>query len=87
MYELMHTFKLWASLVAQTVKNLPAMRGTRVWSVGWEDPLEKGMTTHSSIHAWSIPQTEEPLSLGSLRVRRKWAANTFMTVKECYGKE
>ena len=48
------------SLVAQTVKNLPAMQETQVWSMGWEDPLEKGMATHSSILAWRIPWTEEP---------------------------
>ena len=41
-----------ASLVAQLVKNLPAMQETPVWSLGWEDPLEKGMATHSSIFAW-----------------------------------
>ena len=44
-----------ASLVAQMVKNLPAMRETGVQSLGWEDPLEKGMETHSSILAWRIP--------------------------------
>ena len=47
----------WASLVAQLVKNLPAMRETWVRSLGWEDPLEKGKTTHSSILAWRIPWT------------------------------
>ena len=47
-------------LAAQMVKNLPAMRETRVGSVGWEDPLEKGMATHSNILAWRIPWTEEP---------------------------
>ena len=46
--------------VAQTVKNLPAMQETRVQSLGWEDPLEKGMAIHSSILAWRIPWTEEP---------------------------
>ena len=46
--------------VAQMVKNLPAMQETRVWSLGWEDPLEKGMETQSSIFAWRIPWTEEP---------------------------
>ena len=46
---------LWTSLVAQLVKNLPAMRGTRVWSPDWEDPLEKGTATHSSILVWWIP--------------------------------
>ena len=47
----------WASLVAQLVKNLPAMRETWVRSLGWEDPLEKGKATHSSILAWRIPRT------------------------------
>ena len=47
----------WASLVAQLVKNLPAMLETWVQSLGWEDPLEKGMSTHSSILAWRIPWT------------------------------
>ena len=51
---------LWASLVAQTLKFLPAMRETQVQSLGWEDPLEKEMATHSSILAWEIPWTEEP---------------------------
>ena len=46
-----------ASLVAQLVKNPPAMRETWVWSLGWEDPLEKGKTTHSSILAWRSPCT------------------------------
>ena len=46
---------LGASLVAQTVKNLPAMRETWVWSLGWEDLLEQGMATHTSILAWRIP--------------------------------
>ena len=45
----------WASLVAETVKNPPAMQETWVWSVDWEDPLEEGMATHSSILAWRIP--------------------------------
>ena len=47
----------WASLVAQLVKNLPAMRETEVGSMGWEDPLEKGKATHSSNVAWRIPWT------------------------------
>ena len=47
----------WASLVAQLVKNLPAMRETWVQSLSWEDPLKKGKTTHSSILAWRIPWT------------------------------
>ena len=45
----------WATLVAQTVKNLPAMQETWVQSLGWEDPLEEGMATYSSILAWRIP--------------------------------
>ena len=47
----------WASLVAQLVKNLPAMRETWVRSLGWEDPLEKEKAAHSSIMAWRIPWT------------------------------
>jgi len=47
-------------LVAQTVKNLPALQETRVQSLGQEDPLEKRMATHSSVLAWEIPRTEEP---------------------------
>ena len=47
----------WASLVAQLVKNLPAMQETWVPSLDWEDPLEKGMATHSGILAWRIPWT------------------------------
>ena len=49
-----------ASLVAQLVKNLPAMQETWVQFLGWEDPLENEMTTHSGILAWKIPWTEEP---------------------------
>ena len=63
---------LRVSLVAQIVKNLPAMQKTRVQSFGWEDSLEKGTATHSSILAWRIPWTEEPgglQSMGSQRVR------------------
>ena len=47
-------------MVAQTVKNLSAMQETWVLSLGWEDPLEKGMATHSTILAWRIPWREEP---------------------------
>ena len=50
----------WASLVAQLVKNLPAMRETWVRSLGWEDPLAKGKATYSSVLAWRIPWAEEP---------------------------
>ena len=51
--------EMGASLVAQLVKNLPAMQETWVRSLSWEDPLEEEMATHSTILAWSIPQTEE----------------------------
>ena len=51
---------MFTSLVAQTVKNLPAVQETQVRSLGQEDPLEKEMATHSSILAWKIPWAEEP---------------------------
>ena len=54
------------SQVAQWVKNPPAMQETQVQSLGWEDPLEEGMATHSSILAWRIPWTEEPGGLQSI---------------------
>ena len=56
--------------MAQTVKNLPAMQETWVRNLGWEDPLEKEMATHSSILAWGIPWTEEPGWLQSLGLQR-----------------
>ena len=55
------------------------MKETRVQSLGWEDPLEKGMATHSSICAWRIPRADEPgglQSMGSQRVRHDWVTNT-----------
>jgi len=61
-----------ASLVAQTVKNLPAMQQTQVRSLGQEDPPENGVATPSNILAWRVPWTEEPSglqSMGSKRVR------------------
>ena len=64
---------LWpccASLAAQTVKNLPAVQETWVRSLCWEDPLEEGMATHSSILAWRIPWTEEPAKLQSMGSQR-----------------
>ena len=66
---------MWTSLVVQMVKHLPTMRETRVRSLGWEDLLEKEMTTHSSILAWRIPRTEEHgrlQSMGSQRVGWTW---------------
>ena len=59
-----------ASLVTQMVKNLLAMWETQVQSLGWEDPLEKGMTTHSSILAWRITWTEEPGELQPMGSQR-----------------
>ena len=73
------SLSIGASLVAQTVKNLLATQDIWVWSLGWEEPLEKGMVTHSSILAWRIPWTEEPAGLQFLRsqtVRHDWATNT-----------
>ena len=67
-----------ASLVAQMVKRLPAMRGDQVRSLGWEDPLEKEMAIHSSTLAWKIPWTAEPgrlQSMGSPRVRHDWVTS------------
>ena len=64
-------FEVWASLVAQTIKNLPAKQETLVQFLDQEDPLKKGMATHSSILVWRIPWTEEPgrlESMGSIRV-------------------
>ena len=59
-------FSLAAFLVAQMVKNLPAIRETRVQSLGWEDPLETQLATHSSILAWEISWTEDPGGLQSM---------------------
>ena len=67
--------------MAQWVKNLPAIQETQemgIWSLGWEDPLEEEMATHSNILPWKIPWTEEPgwlQSLGSQTVRHNWASN------------
>ena len=60
----------WASLVAQSVKNLPSVQETWVRSLGLEDPLEKEMATHPSILAWEIPWTEEPGRLQSMGLQR-----------------
>ena len=71
------------SLVAQMVKNLPVMRKTGVRSLDWEDPLEKGMATHSSILAWRIPWKEEPgrlQSMGSQRVGHDF----IFTFHQCF---
>ena len=59
-----------AFLVAQMIKNPPAMQEIWIWSQGWEDPLDKEMATHSSILAWRIPWTEEPGGLQSMGLQR-----------------
>ena len=69
--------------VAQIVKNLPAMQETRIRSLGQEDLLEKGVATHSSILAWRIPWTEEPVGLQSVGlqiVRHDWETNTHISI-------
>ena len=62
---------MWASMVAQMVKNLPAMPETQVRSLGWEDPLEKEIATHSSILVWEIPWIEEPGGLQSMGITKE----------------
>ena len=67
------------------IKNLPAMPETQVQSLDWEDPLQKGVVTHSSILAWRIPWTEKPDGLQSMvsqRVGHDWATNTFTLKKK-----
>ena len=59
-----------ASLLAQVVKSLPALQEIQIQSLGQEDPLEKGMDTHSSSLAWKIPRTEEPGGLQSMGLQR-----------------
>ena len=71
-----------ASVVAQTVKRLPTMWETQVRSLGWEDPLEKEMATHSSALAWKTPRMEEPgrlQSMGLQRVGHDWATSPHLT--------
>ena len=75
---------IWASLVAQTVKPLPAMQETRIWSLVWEDPLEKEMATHSSTLAGKIPWTEETgrlQSMGLQRVRQDWVTSLSLVAQ------
>ena len=75
-----HPFQYsWAFLVAQLVKNPPAMQETWVWSQGWEETLEKGMATHSSILAW-VRKSWTPYT-GSQRVGHDWATFTFTLVE------
>ena len=62
----------WAFLVAQTVKNLPAMQGTWVGSPGWKDALEEGMATHSSVLAWRIPMDTGAWQATVHQVTKSW---------------
>ena len=64
--QIQNIYLAWASLEAQRLKRLPPVRETRVRSLGWEDPLEKEMATHSSIQAWKILWAEKP---GRLQTR------------------
>ena len=66
----MYVFIYTVSLVAQMVKNLPAIQETWVQSLGWEDPLEKGVATHSNILAWRIPWIEDPGRLQFMELQR-----------------
>ena len=84
--ESLYTY-IWASLVAQMVKNLPAMQETRVWSLDGEDPLEKGMAIHSSLLAWRIPMTRRAWQLqstGSQRNGHNWVTKTLHTYAHIY---
>ena len=88
-YHLEASLVIRASLVAQMVKNPPAMQETWVWSLVGKIPLEKGIATHSSILAWRIPWTEEyggQRSMGSQRVGHNWETNTFhFSAKQAWG--
>ena len=80
---------LWAFLVAQMVKNPPAMWETWVWSLAWEDPLEEGMATCSSTLAWRIPMDREPGGLQSMELQRvghDWATKHNTTCPFTWGK-
>ena len=70
----------WVSLVAHMVRNSLAMQETQIWSLGWEDPLEKGMATHSSILAWRIPWIEELVGYSpwGCWVRHNWTNTSYL---------
>ena len=81
------SYSTGASLLAQTVKNPPAMREIWVRFLGQEDPLEKRMATHSSILVWRIPQTEKPGRLqpmGPQKVRHNWVTNFHLHISYKY---
>ena len=75
----------WASLVAQAVKNPPAMWETWVSSLGWEDPLEKGMATHSSVLAWRIPMDREAWRATVPRVAKE--SDVTLRLNKSYSKQ
>ena len=83
----------WASRVAQRIKGLPSIRETWVWSLSWEDPLEKVTSTHSGTLAWKIPWMEKPArlqSMGSQRVGQDWPTTftfTFFQWRNGHGKQ
>ena len=73
-------WQLWASLVAQMVKNSPALQETWDQSLGQEDPLEEGMATYSSMLAWRIPWTDTTV-IGVAKSRTDWVSNAFSSVQ------
>ena len=82
--DLLHVFSGFPG--SSVVKNLSVMQEMQVWFLGWKDPLEEGLATHSSILAWEIPCTEEPgglQSLGSQRVEHNWVPSTHV-FSSCY---
>ena len=79
-----HRCRLDITLVAQTVKNLPAIQETWVWSLSWEDPLEEEMATHSNILAWRIPWTEETGGLRCMKLQKSWTQLGWITTSITY---
>ena len=87
---LLYEITLWlhygyvrASLVAESVKNLPAMQETRVRSLGWEDPLEEGMATHSSILVWIVPMDGGAWQATVQGGRREWDTTKQLSTAHC----
>ena len=76
----------FSSLVVQKVKNLPVVQETWVQSLGWKDPLEEGMATHSSILAWRIPWTEKPGRLQSMVSQKSQTRLSDFTHSCCFRK-
>ena len=80
-----HIWGLWASLLAQMVKNLPAMRETWVQSLGWEDPLGEGMATHSSVLTWRIPMHRGAWQATGHGVAKRWTGLSEYTQRSTCG--